>query len=594
MNRFAMLRPGLLDALIGYDRRSALADVTAGTITAILLVPQGMAYALLAGLPAQYGLYAAIVPPAIYAVFGTSRTLAVGPVAVAALMVADALAGHGGGEAAWIEGAIVLAAEVGLLLLIAGLLGLGRLVTFVSHPVLSGFTSAAALLILLTQFGDLLGIELPRGTAPSILDALFARIGRIDVATAVTAVIAVTALLLARQPLRRALEALGVPPSTASVLTRVAPLAVVIIATAGVALVTTGTPPVATVGAIPGGLPTPSLGFLASDRWLELLPSATLIALIGYVESVTVAQVLAARTRERIDPKRELIALGMANLGSAVAGTMPAAGGFSRSVVNHEAGARTQVAALVTAGLVAIVALWFTEWFATLPRAVLAAIIVVAVMQLIDLREAVAIMRFDRGDGTTLAITFAGVLLFGIEPGLVAGIVTSLLLYVWRTSRPHMAIVGRVPGTEHYRNVLRHPVESHPGIVILRVDENIYFANTEAIRRFVFDALDQADAPHALILAMTSVSYVDSSGVALLERMDEDLAARGVVLHLAEVKGPVADRLTRVDGLAPMFAERVHLSLDRAVRCLSPAGGSASALGRDSSGDAGGLADPTT
>lgn len=575
MKLSGMLRPGLLDALVGYDRRAAVADLSAGTITAILLVPQGMAYALLAGLPAQYGLYASIVPPAVYAIFGTSRTLAVGPVAVAALMVADALAGYGGGEAAWVEGAIVLAAEVGVLLLIAGMLGLGRLVTFVSHPVLSGFTSAAALLILLTQFGDLLGIDLPRGTAPAILDELLARLGRIDVATAVTGGLAIIALLLARQPLRRALEALGLATATASLLTRIAPLAVVIAAAASVALLTTGTPPVATVGEIPGGLPSPGLGFLASDRWLDLLPSAALIALIGYVESITVAQVLAARRRQRIDPKRELVALGMANLGSAVAGTMPAAGGFSRSVVNHEAGAHTQVAALVTAALVAVVALWFTEWFATLPRAVLAAIIVVAVMQLIHVREAIAIMRFDRGDGATLVITFLGVLLLGIEPGLVVGIVTSLLLYVWRTSRPHMAIVGRVPGTEHYRNVLRHPVEHHPGVVILRVDENIYFANTEAIRRFVFDAVDQADNPHALILAMTSVSYVDSSGVAMLERLDEDLAARGVALHLAEVKGPVADRLTQVEELRPIFRNRVHLSLEHAVRCLEPAGATA-------------------
>ncbi|WP_245675794.1 SulP family inorganic anion transporter [Halofilum ochraceum] len=565
MNRFAMFRPGLLDALVGYDRRSALADLTAGTITAILLVPQGMAYALLAGLPAQYGLYAAIVPPAMYAVFGTSRTLAVGPVAVAALMVADALGGYAGDQAAWIEGAIVLAAEVGLLLLVAGMLGLGRLVAFVSHPVLSGFTSAAALLILLTQFGDLLGIDLPRGTAPTIVDAVIARIGRIDPATAFTALAAIAALLLARKPLRRGLELLGVPAATAMLLTRVAPLVIVIAATAGVALLANGAPPVATVGAIPPGLPTPSLDFLGSTAWLELLPSATLIALIAYVESVTVAQVLAARSRERIDPKRELVALGMANLGSAVAGTMPAAGGFSRSMVNHDAGARTQIAALVTAALVAVVALWFTQWFATLPRAVLAAIIVVAVIQLIDLREAVAIARYDRGDGATLGITFAGVLVFGIEPGLVAGIVTSLLLYVWRTSRPHMAIVGRVPGTEHFRNVLRHPVEQHPGIVIVRVDENIYFANTEAIRRFVFDAIDRAGTPHSLVLAMTSVSYVDSSGLALLERLEEDLATRGVALHLAEVKGPVADRLIRVDALASLFAERVHLSLERAV-----------------------------
>ena len=572
MNSLARFRPALFDALRGYRRGDAVADVTAGAVTAILLVPQGMAYALLAGLPAQYGLYAAIVPPLVYALLGTSRTLAVGPVAVAALMVAEALSGYADGEAAWIEGAVVLAAEVGALLLIAGALGLGRLVTFVSHPVLSGFTSAAALLILLSQLGPLLGVDLPRGTAPDVLAALVERAGRVDAATAATATAAVAALLLARRPLRRALERAGLATTTASLLTRMAPLAVVIAATVGVAVVAgSGEAPVATVGRIPGGLPIPGIGFLGASGWIELLPSAALIALIGYVESVTVAQVLAARRRERIEPTRELVALGAANLGAAVAGTMPAAGGFSRSVVNDEAGARTQVAAIVTAILVGVVAAWFTAWFATLPKAVLAAIIVVAVLQLIDVRGAVAILRFDRGDGATLLLTFGGVLLFGIEPGLVAGIAASLLLYVWRTSRPHMAIVGRVPGTEHFRNIRRHSVEQYPGVVLIRVDENIYFANADAIRRFVLDALDRADSPRALILAMTSVSYVDSSGVELLERLDEDLAARDTILHLAEVKGPVADRLARVPGLATLLSERVHLSLDRAVRRVTTA-----------------------
>ncbi len=555
--------------LSGYDRRQALADGTAGVITAILLVPQAMAYALLAGLPAQYGLYAAIVPPVVYALFGTSRTLAVGPVAVAALMVADALAGYAATEGEWIEGAIVLSAEVGLLLLIAGLLGLGRLIAFVSHPVLSGFTSAAALLILISQGGALLGIEITRGTAPVMLEALIARASAIDPATAATAAAAILALLLARTPTRRGLEAMGMTHDTAQLLTRTAPLLIVVAATVVMALIAgSGEPPVAVVGTIPGGMPTPGAGLFEATGWITLLPSAALIALIGYVESMTVARVLAARRRERVDPTRELVALGLANAGSALAGTMPVAGGFSRSVVNFEAGARTQVAAIITAALVAIVAVWFTDWFETLPRAVLAAIIVVAVAQLINLREAVSIMRFDRGDGITLAVTFVTVLLFGIEPGLVAGITLSLLIYVWRTSRPHMAVVGRVPGTEHYRNILRHDVERHPGTVIVRVDENIYFANTDAIRRFLLDALEQSDDPRYLVLAMTSVSYVDSSGLSLLENLDTELRLRGIELHLTEVKGPVADRLSRVTALEPLFAERVHLSLERAVRHL--------------------------
>ena len=568
-HRKSPLRPGLLDMVSGYDRRTAAADATAGAITAILLIPQGMAYALLAGLPAQYGLYAAIFPPAVYALFGTSRTLAVGPVAVAALMVADALGGYAATQAEWIEGAIVLSAEVGALLFIGGLLGLGRLVAFVSHPVLCGFTSAAALLILISQMGDLLGIDMQRGTAPVMLEALAQRLGSIDSATVWTAAAAIAALLLGRQPARRALERLGIAHNAALLMTRACPLLIVVAATMGVAWIAgDGAPPVAVVGEIPGGLPTPGAGLLRASGWIELLPSAALIALIGYVESITVARVLAARRRERVDPTRELVALGLANAGAALAGTMPAAGGFSRSVVNDEAGARTQVAALITAALVAIVALWFTAWFATLPRAVLAAIIVVAVVQLINLREARSIISVDRGDGVTLVLTFVTVLVLGIEPGLVTGIGLSLLIYVWRTSRPHMAVVGRVPGTEHFRNVERHRVEGHSGVVIVRIDENIYFANTEAIRDFLLDAIGRSDTTRYLVLAMTSVSYVDSSGVSLLDNLQSELEDRGVELHLAEVKGPVADRLAGVPALERLFAERVHLSLEQAVERL--------------------------
>lgn len=559
----------LIADLRAYDRSTAMADGLAGLITAILLVPQGMAYALLAGLPPQYGLYAAIVPPILYALFGTGRTLAVGPVAVAALMVADALAGYAGSTDAWIEGAVVLSIEVGLLLLVAGALGLGRLVAFVSHPVLCGFTNAAALLILVSQAGPLLGIDLDRGETPAMLASLGERVGEVDVLTLVTGGTALAALLLGRSPLRRGLERLGLAGAHAALITRAAPLAVVVIATAVMATIP-GEPPVAVVGAIPAGLPTPSLGFLASEGWIELLPSAALIALIGYVESITVARVLAARRRERIEPTRELIGLGMANIGAGLAGTMPAAGGFSRSVVNDEAGARTQVAALVTAALVGVVALWFTGWFATLPNAVLAAIIVVAIAQLIDPSEALSIARFDHGDGATLAVTFVAVLVFGIEPGLLAGIVLSLLIYVWRTGQPHIAIVGRVPGTEHFRNIRRHSVECEAGVVLIRIDENIYFANVDTIQQFVMRAAESADA-RAVVLAMSSVSYIDSSGVALLEQLDSDLAARGCELHLAEVKGPVTDRLWTVRAISDLLELRLHLSLDLAARRVETA-----------------------
>ncbi|MFO7858584.1 MAG: SulP family inorganic anion transporter, partial [Ectothiorhodospiraceae bacterium] len=500
------LRPGLLDTLHGYRRQHLAADTIAGAITAILIIPQGMAYALLAGLPAQYGLYAAIFPPALYALWGTSRTLAVGPVAVASLMVANALANYAETTPEWIEGAVILAAEVSAMLLIAGALGFGRLVAFISHPVLRGFTSAAAILIVVSQIGPLLGIEVNRGAAPEMLQSLMDQAGRIDGPTAAVATLAIVTLLLGRSPAKRLLLALGLSQRSAAMLTRTVPLVVVVVATAAIALLTTASDrPVAVVGEIPSGLPVPGRDLLNASGWIGLLPSAAAIALIGYVESITVAQVLAARRRERVDPTRELIALGLANAGSAIAGTMPAAGGFSRSVVNDEAGAHSQVAAVITAVLVAIITVWFTGWFETLPRAVLAAIIVIAVIQLIEPREALAILQFDRGDGATLAATFAAVLVFGIEIGLATGIALSLLIYVWRTSRPHIAIVGRVPGTEHYRNVLRHRVECHPKAVMLRVDENIYFANADAIREVVLDAIDQATGPRYLVVAMTSV-----------------------------------------------------------------------------------------
>lgn len=538
------MRLPLAASLVGYDRGAFVDDLIAGTITALLLVPQALAYALLAGLPAQVGLYASMLPPVVYALLGSSRTLAVGPVAVAAVMVAAVLGPYAGGDPArYLTGAMILAAEVGLLLALLGALRLGALTSFISHPVLIGFTAAAALVIIASQLGPLTGIALAGhgflAHAASLLDGL----GRLHTPTLLLSLATITLLLLARGPLVRGLMRLGCPARQAHILSRLGPLAVMMTALAAMAFAGPQHAGIAVLGIVPTGLPRPTLAFLDAAGWRALAPSAVLIALVGYVESVSVAKTLAARRRERIDPDQELLALGGANLASALTGTMPVAGGFSRSVVNFDAGARTQLAAIVTAVLVALIALLAGEALALLPRAALAAVIVVSVAQLIDPARMREIWRFDRADGSAMLATFAGVLLLGIEQGLLLGVGVALALYLRRTSRPHIAIVGRIPGTEHFRNVDRERVQTQPGCVAIRIDENLYFGNVGPVQDFILDAI--ADAPDCrdLVLIMSAVNHVDSSGLELLEQLREDLAGAGVSLHLAEVKGPVMDRL---------------------------------------------------
>ena len=519
-------------------------DLIAGAITAILLIPQGMAYALLAGLPPELGLYASILPPAVYAFFGTSRSLAVGPVAVAALMVAAALAEYAADDPQrWLSGAMILAFEVGALLFLMGLLRLGVLVNFISHPVLSGFTTGAALLIVLSQIPILLGLSLERGSAHQTLVGLWQNLSAVHLLTLAFSLLAVVALLLARSPLARALRAFGLGARASLLLTRMAPLAIVGASTLAAAVWLGDDPGLKIVGAIPAGLPTPDLSFLRAGGWLELAGPAVLIALVGYVESISVAKALAARRRQKIDPDQELRALGLANFGAAFASTMPVAGGFSRSVVNFDAGAQTQRAALMTSALVAVVALFFTHWFFHLPKAVLAAIIVVAVWQLVDFASVLRHLRYDRADGASQVATLVGVVVLGIEPGLLLGIGLSLVLYLWRTSQPHIALIGRVPGTEHFRNVQRHEVQTLPTALFIRPDENLYFANVAVVQKYIADQVADRQEVSDVVLVMSAVSYIDASGLEMLEHLSQDFSRAGIQLHLAEVKGPVMDRL---------------------------------------------------
>ncbi|HDZ36870.1 MAG TPA: sulfate permease [Marinobacter sp.] len=545
-------------------------DILAGVITAILLIPQGMAYAMLAGLPPEMGLYASILPPIVYAFIGSSRALAVGPVAVAALMVANALSVHYGNESteAAFTGAMILAAETGALLLLMGIFRVGALVSFISHPVLSGFTSGAAILIITSQLKHLSGINLERGDLFATIVSFSHRINELHVPTLLFGLISVTLLLLARKPLARLLVALGVAQKSAVIISRTAPLVTVIGATVIASASQAEGYGLSVVGAIPNGLPIPAFAFLSAEGWVDLLPSAILIALVGYVESVSVAKVLAARRRQKIDANRELAALGMSNIASAIGGAMPVAGGFSRSVVNFDAGARTQFAAIVTATLVAVVAVFFTDWFYYLPDAVLAAIIVVAVFQLIDISGAMSIWRYDRADGVALFATALAVPVLGIESGLLIGIGLSLVLYLWRTSQPHMAILGRMPGTDHFRNINRHQVDTLPTVLIVRVDENLYFANAGAVESYLMQKVATDDDLSDVVLLMSAVNYIDSSALEMLEHLEQDFLATGVSMHFAEVKGPVMDRLRHTHLGKSLADKRIHLSAKHAWEAL--------------------------
>ncbi|MGB0954979.1 MAG: SulP family inorganic anion transporter, partial [Panacagrimonas sp.] len=361
---------------------------------------------------------------------------------------------------------------------------------------------------------------------------------------------------------------LGLSKTAASVASRTMPLVLVTLATGVAATFGMNAQGLAVVGEIPSGLPAFDLSFLGADGWIALAPSAAMIALVGYVESISVAKALAFRRREKIDPDRELLALGVTNAAGACVGAMPVAGGFARSMVNFDAGARTQSAAIVTAIWVGLGAMFFAGLLQNLPKPVLAAIIVVAVFQLIDLRSVRRTWAYDRGDGLAQAATIAGVLLLGIEGGLLLGVGMSTAFFLYRTSRPHIAVVGRIQGTEHYRNVCRHAVQTWPQLLIVRIDENLYFANTPRVASRLSDLVLEKDDLKAVIVICSGVSYIDASGLEMLQSLHHSLKEMSVGLHLAEVKGPVMDRLKGARFLRELGGAHVHLSTDAAVRSL--------------------------
>jgi len=559
-----------LDWARGYSRADLTGDGIAAVIVTIMLIPQSLAYAMLAGLPPVVGLYASILPLVAYALFGTSRTLAVGPVAVVSLLTAAAVGNIAAqGTAEYLAAAIVLAMLSGLMLLAMGLFRLGFLASLLSHPVISGFITASGILIALSQAKHVLGVSAGGQTLPEVLPALIAALPATNPATLAIGAAAIAWLAWARTGLRPVIARAGVPDTAAAALSRTAPILAVAASILAVVALDLEGRGVATVGAVPQGLPSLALPVMDADLWLALLPAAFFISIIGFVESVSVAQTLAARRRQSIRPDQELFGLGAANIASALSGGYPVTGGFARSVVNHDAGAATPAAGAMTAVGIALASLFLTPLLYHLPVAVLAATIIVAVLSLVDPGALRRTWRYSRFDFAAMLATILGTLLLGVEAGIVTGVALSLLLHLWRASRPHVAEIGQVPGTRHYRNVLRHDVVCAPHVLALRIDESLWFGNAPAVEAMIQNRIAERPEVRHLILDCAAVNSVDASAMESLETVIHRLADQDVALHLSEVKGPVMDRFQR-SAFLDHLSGQVFLTHHEAMRVLAP------------------------
>lgn len=560
----------ILQWLKVYNKGTLTNDLVAALIVTIMLIPQSLAYALLAGLPAEVGLYASILPLVAYAIFGTSRTLAVGPVAVVSLMTAAAVGNMAlQGTAEYLTAAIALAFLSGLMLIVMGILRLGMLANFLSHPVISGFITASGIIIAASQLKHIFGVDASGHNLVEFAISMAAQADQLHWPTLIIGVSATAFLFWVRKNLKPLLIKTGMNPRIADVLAKAGPVAAVAATTLVTFALSLDQSGVRVVGEVPTGLPGFDLPSFDMELWQQLFVSALLISVVGFVESVSVAQTLAAKRRQRIDPSQELIGLGTSNVASAVSGGFPVTGGFSRSVVNFDAGAETPAAGAFTAVGIALATIFLTPLLYFLPKATLAATIIVAVLSLVDLGALKRTWKYSRPDFTAMAATILLTLVSGVEAGIIAGVSLSILLYLYRTSMPHSAIVGRVPGTQHFRNVERHEVETCMDVMSLRIDESLYFANARYLEDRVYDLVSRNDCIKDFILMCPAINLIDASALESLEAINLRLKDSGVRFHLSEVKGPVMDRLKRSHFLEELTGQ-VFLSQNDAWETLKP------------------------
>lgn len=542
-------------------------DLLAGMITAVLLVPQGIAYSLLAGLPAQFGLYASLLPPICYAFLGTSRTLCVAPVSLVAIMMASALqlpSVNALGNP--VQSAVILTALCGLIMWLMAIFRMGGLVNFISHPVLTGFTSGAALLIIFKQLPTLLGLTaLPDCSVDfSCYETYFYSV---NLTALEISLFTFLVLLFFNQPLKWLLQKLHIRASLSNALAKCGLICAV---TLTAFAVTKWHLNVTVVGDIPTGLPKLSLHFFDLVKWTALLPPATFIALIAYVESIAIAKVIANLRGEKIDPNQELLALGTANFAAAISGGMCVAGGFSQTMVNTSAGAKSQISMIVAAIALAITLVFFSSSIQYIPKAVLAVIILVAIFPLVRLGSVFHSLHYDKGDGIAEAMTMLGVLIWGIEEGLTLGIFLTFMSYLRKASHPHIAVLGRMRNTWHFRNVKNQyfkNLETWDELLLVRVDESITFTNIDFVEQFIDNELSATKKVKHVVLVFTSVSDIDMTALQALEQLNLNLQSQGILFHLAEIKHFVLVKLER-SHLFNQLSGKVFVDTQEAVKKL--------------------------
>ena len=550
-----------------YTKPKFADDTVAALIVAIMLIPQALAYALLAGLPAETGLYASIVGLSVYAIFGTSNSLSVAPVAVISLMTAAALAKLSLPADQLMTAALALTFLSGVFLLLLGLLRLGFMANFLSHPVISAFVTASALIIGLSQMQHVLGVSANGQNFVALIISLVREMPETNLVTLALGVGSIIFIVFGKTAIKSFCLKLGVDRRVATTFSRAGPLLIALITGVLAYSLRLDQYGVQLLGEVPQGLPDFGLPDMSLDLLRALAGSALLISIIGFVESISVAQTLAARKRERVDLDQELVGLGTANLASSFSGGFPISGGFSRSVVNFDAGAATPAAGLFTAVLITIVALFFTPALFWLPRVTLAAIIIVAIYGLIDFSVLRKSWKYSKADFAAVFITLVLTLTVGVEVGIGAGVLASILIHLYKTSQPHVAVIGRVKGTEHFRSVDRHTVETFDNQLSIRIDESLYFANTRYLEELIFNLIAERPQLEHVILMCTAVNKIDMSALETLEKINETLIESGIRLHLSEVKDPIMGKLATTHFFKSLSGNN-YLSQNQAVEDL--------------------------
>ncbi|MEQ1417986.1 SulP family inorganic anion transporter [Acinetobacter indicus] len=551
-----------------YNTVTLKSDLLASLIVIAMLVPQGMAYAMLAGLPPVMGLYASVLPMIIYAFFGSSPTLSIGPVAIISMMTFATLNPlFEVGSPVYIQAACLLALMVGVISLLLGMLRFGFLIQLISHPVIKSFIIASALLIALGQLKFLFNVPLQANNIPEFVLSVFEYIGLMHWESLIFGIASI--LFLVFMPKFFNLEAVKQRLGANGFIIKSLPLVLVVVSIALVYFFNLQQVGIKTVDEIPSGFPALSMPFWNLELVLQLLPGAAMIAMISFVESLSIAQATALQQRSQLNSNQELIALGAANIGAGLSSAFPVTGSLSRTVVNADAGAKTSMAGVLSSLFIVLVSLYFTGFFRDLPLTVLAATIIVSIWKLVELKPFIDTWRYSKADGLAMWITFFGVLFIDISTGLIIGIVSTFILLLWRISRPHIAEIGLVEGTQHFRNIQRHQVMTSAKVLSIRIDENLTFLNSNTLKGFLINAVSQKPELEHVVINGSSISAIDLSALEMLEDLDNELRKLNIQLHFSEVKGPVMDKLQR-SKLLNHLSGKIFLTHYQAIRELSP------------------------